>query len=487
MKHSGLICMLLVLTLSVGMFTAAGAETAVQGTFEVVDLETPPEFITERKLTDEEIPGDCSQSLDELKAMISTYGDFAAWVRIALFSRMDFYSFSTSNPDGQYTHGAEFSYSWLGSWFTPNMTASVAQYVLGDDYPGIGTVYVFLNTGGMEMKCANYIPADGGYYIVNPELFIGMDQDRLMNSCVLGNMVFVTDLAEIVPYCQEYLTSGRLIQVLAVDSADTVVMDPGDWCYIPQDMTHVTTVYYDDEAKYPPADSVLDFSTFNLPQQMETKSDIDAPTARTLANGTYEEAADKIRTIPDVLNYLYYSGYSQFGIDQSVEMHDGEWHYNYKPQVVFRRGKGNCGGTSGLIAGLLEGDYDEVGMINLRFPGDGHVINYIKDKDLYYVFDGISWVGCGFQGYGLVFSTGKTLEEAALSYGRMTDTRQMAAYINPKGGDCPVMFCGNASKLPANYVDLTILQETPGEGFTYILVEEDPEILEAIDIIRGVW
>ena len=49
------------------------------------------------------------------------------------------------------------------------------------------------------------------------------------------------------------------------------------------------------------------------------------------------------------------------------------------------------------------------------------------------------------------------------------------------------MFCGNASKLPANYVRLTILQETPEEGYTYILIDEEPEILEAIDTIRGVW
>ena len=126
-------------------------------------------------------------------------------------------------------------------------------------------------------------------------------------------------------------------------------------------------------------------------------------------------------------------------------------------------------------------------MINLRFPYDGHVINYIRDQGTYYVFDGIAWVGSGFQGWGLGFNTGATLEDAAMNYGRAHDTRQMAAYTNPKGGDCPIMFCGNASTLPANYVRLTILQETPEEGYTYILIDEDPEILEAIDAIRSVW
>ena len=466
----------------------AGAEGTVQEAYTVLDLNNPPELITERKLSDEEIPQDTSLALDELRSKISTYGDFIAWVRIALKSRLDFVGSTTSNPSGQYTHGAEFSYSWLNSWFSPNMTAPIAQYVLEDDYPEMGTVYFFLKTGGMNMKCANYIPMDGGFYVVNPELFIGKEQDELADSCALGHMIAVRNLNGLVSFCQDHSEQmGQPIQILAFGSAETVVMDPGDWCYIPQDMTHVTTIYYDEKAKYPPEDSLVDFSSCLFPKRFDINSDIDARMARILAEGTYEEAAKAIRTLPDVMNYLYYSGYSQYGIDQSVEMHDGEWHYNYKPQVVFRRGKGNCGGTSGLIAGLLEGDYEEVGMINLRFPNDGHVINYIRDQGTYYVFDGISWVGSGFQGWGLGFSTGATLEDAALNYGRTHDTRQMAAYTNPKGGDCPIMFCGNASKLPANYVRLTILQETPEEGYTYILIDEEPEILEAIDTIRGVW
>lgn len=468
--------------------TTAGAESTKQETYTVLDLNKPPELITGRNLTDEEIPQDTGLSIDELRSKISTYGDYIAWVRIALKSRLSFVGSTTSNEIGQYTHGAEFAYSWLNSWYAPNMTAPIAQYVLEDDYPGMGTVYFFLKTGGISMKCANYIPVEGGFYVVNPELFIGQGQDELAGSCVLGNMVFVRDLDGLIPFCQARSEQmGQLIQILAFDSAETVAMDQGDWCYIPQDMTHVTTVYYDENAKYPPENSIVDFKSCLFPKQIDTNSGIDARMARTLAEGTYEEAAKAIRTLPDVMNYLYYTGYSQYGADQSVEMHDGEWHYNYKPQVVFRRGKGDCGATAGLIAGLLEGDYEEVGMINLRFPYDGHVINYIRDQGTYYVFDGIAWVGSGFQGWGLGFNTGATLEDAAMNYGRAHDTRQMAAYTNPKGGDCPIMFCGNASTLPANYVRLTILQETPEEGYTYILIDEDPEILEAIDAIRSVW
>ena len=83
--------------------------------------------------------------------------------------------------------------------------------------------------------------------------------------------------------------------------------------------------------------------------------------------------------------------------------------------------------------------------------------------------------------------SGKTLQEAAMKYGEMNGTTQMVAYTNPRGGDCPVIFAGNATKLPSHYCDLTILQETPEEGYIYILTDEDPAVMEAIDVIRGVW
>ena len=39
------------------------------------------------------------------------------------------------------------------------------------------------------------------------------------------------------------------------------------------------------------------------------------------------------------------------------------------------------------MAYLLEGDYDEVGYACYRSTNGGHVVNYIKDGELYYVFD----------------------------------------------------------------------------------------------------
>ena len=466
----------------------AGGDTASSYTY--LDTRRPPEALSARTLTDDEAAGLAGASLDVLKKRISTFADFSAWVRLALVPNLDFTPIVTSNDLMQFTFGAEFSHSWLLSWFSPNMTASIAQFVLEDDHPGIKTVFILTKNGSdLTMRCANLIPAEsGGCYIVNAEHFAGISRTRLMDSCAMDQQLFVPDPEELITYFRERHAKEHLTQILLLDSADTIVLDRGEGVYVGRSTEHLTIVYQDRDAKYPAPGSAPKLGNLGFPKQLKTGSEIDLETARALEKGTYEDAAAAIRTIPDVLHYLYYTGYSSYGFDSTVEMHDGVWHYNLKPGVVFTRGKGNCGGTSALIAGLLDGDYDEVGMITLRLPSDGHVVDYVKDGALYYIFYGVNWVATGYKGTGLTFCYGKTLEEAAAKYAKVTGATMMAAYTNEDGGDCPVIFSENGMILPNNFgSDLRILKETPDKGCMFSLIEADPEILDAIDVIRNVW
>lgn len=179
----------------------AFAETERTETFRALDPEDPPAFVTERKLTDEEIEALAGADLDTLKNMISTYGDFVAWTRIVLFSRLDFYNRSASNSEMQYTFGAQFSYAYLSSGFSPNMTVSVAQYVLEDDFPGIGTLFILLKPNELVMKCANYLPMEGGYYLLNAEQFIeaGREKASETHCACLMDAVFVSALGTSSP------------------------------------------------------------------------------------------------------------------------------------------------------------------------------------------------------------------------------------------------------------------------------------------------
>ena len=170
----------------------------------------------------------------------------------------------------------------------------------------------------MDLKCAVCIPADGGYYLANPELFAGMNRQQIRSSCVIEDILFVSDLTGLIPYFKH--KKAQVTQILTLDSTGNVVLNLGDFIYIPDNPGLVTTVYADENAKYPPENSRLNLSGCGFPGQLSARSGIDRKTALALEKGTYEEAAAAITTLPDVLSYLYYTGYTQSGFDECVEM-----------------------------------------------------------------------------------------------------------------------------------------------------------------------
>lgn len=482
--------LLIVLTLLLLAGAAAAESTEVTGELTFVKAKDLPDSLMEQKLSDKDLSALDHESLDVLKKRISTFGDFVAWVEMKART-LSFTSWTTSNPSGQFTFGAEFAYQWLSSWYSPNQTACVAQYVLEDNYPGIALLVCGVKSGSsLSMRCALAIPADGGWYLLNPEMFSGLSQNQLESSCAFPYPLFVTDLTGIVKYFDDPRAGERLLQAFTLTSADQFVINPEGGVYVPVNTDNMVSVYENDMARYPDPDEKLPFKTYGFPKQIKTDSSIDLETAVALSKGSVEEAAEAIHTIPDCLNYLFYSGYMVDDGDQQLQVHDGTWHYNFSPRKIFERQKGNCGGTSGLIARLLEGDYDEVGMINMTFQGgEGHVINYVRDGKNYYVFDGVQWVSSGYESYGLSFVHGTDLKKTAAQYGKPRNTRLMVAYTHSAGGDLPIIWDGSAvTYLPNGYCDtLTILQETPKEGYVYTMIDADPAALQAIDMIRDVW
>jgi hypothetical protein len=111
---------------------------------------------------------------------------------------------------------------------------------------------------------------------------------------------------------------------------------------------------------------------------------------------------EKINTIYDMMQLLIASNFTsdQRG-DVKVNSGDFEWHYNRPVEVVLKDNKGNCGGCANLVNYLLEGDYDEVGYINYSRGSrlSGHVFNYIKQNNKYYIFDLIQYANWNFKRY----------------------------------------------------------------------------------------
>lgn len=146
-----------------------------------------------------------------------------------------------------------------------------------------------------------------------------------------------------------------------------------------------------EEAKY---SAVIDFYDIpiGLGEPQYSEEEIKALVA---ANITLDEAADKLTTLADVIQYLYVRGYGPQSGDVKFASHGYEWSVNRSARVVFDENSGNCGGGSHLLNYLLSGDYDEQGYVHEQGNQGGHVYNYFKHKDMYYFCDLTQIVGEG--------------------------------------------------------------------------------------------
>jgi len=219
--------------------------------------------------------------------------------------------------------------------------------------------------------------------------------------------------------------------------------------------------------------------------------------ARALVGQDLETVKQYVKTLEDCLYYMCAAGYSQGSGDLQYRDNtnpDIEWHFTPSPAVVFERNEGSCGGTSGLVAYLLEGDYDEVGFATCRSRvGDGgHVVNCLKNGDVYYVVD-INQFADGYD-KGLNFQNSTDLNEAVKeafgiesSKPRNHPAMMAYTYTGCFGGNAPTGWPdGPKTYIIKDYAEkVNIVYETPEEGYVYEYIEVSQRTLDMIEKIRN--
>ena len=196
------------------------------------------------------------------------------------------------------------------------------------------------------------------------------------------------------------------------------------------------------------------------------------------------------------MNYFLYGRYSADGGDLRVKDDANpslEWHFNSSPQKVFEDNIGNCGDSAGLVAYLLDGDYEQVGIVGMTFSIDdrgGHVVNYIYDGKFYCIFDPVNLVSGGYTKQGMNFSYGKTLAEATKRWCENTeDWNEVLMYAYESStGDAPVGWDNGQmiSWLISGYSDnVQILLENPEQGYVYKTTGVSAAVLDAIARARN--
>lgn len=368
------------------------------GAYKVLD-ECPEEF-SRRELSDEEIRAIAQGDLETARERISTGGDFAAWL-VALRGRV--YSGVTSDPDGQRTIGADFSFEWARQHLDSNISASLAVRVLGDDLPGIGIVAARVAENDDTVLFGNRIPAeDGGYYLISFDALTdeweAAVEEGIRPEAFLP--IWVDGYAGITAWCRsaDNPRGSTLTQAFYIAGDQEVVLDYKDGLYAPQSPSTVQE-FFRDEALV--ADLAEQRNAHIKPENignyvLSTKlggTTLTPEEAYALLDMEPEQVKERVKTAADVLMLMLAGQYGDTGGDRTKIIDGREWHYNLNAFQVMQTRTTNCGSAANLANYLLEGDYEEIGFILHAYyigGGGGHVYNYFKYQGKYYIVD-FSW------------------------------------------------------------------------------------------------
>jgi hypothetical protein len=117
--------------------------------------------------------------------------------------------------------------------------------------------------------------------------------------------------------------------------------------------------------------------------------------AKALVGKPQEVIKEKVKTAGDMFLYMLASKILLKNGDEQVQIDGHWWHYNSPAYETLESNLGNCGRMANLANYLLESDYQEIGFILHSYPegnGGGHVYNYIKYKNKYYIVDFSSYL-----------------------------------------------------------------------------------------------
>lgn len=448
----------------------------------------------ERIMTDARLAALKTASLTTLQNEISTIGDAVKF--LDQFTPHAFSGFS-----GEIRLDLDFVYPLHTSpeATTPQTYAAFAAWCLADDYDGIQ--YVICtgeNHSSLRISVALALPVEDGYYLYTPyETSTLIDDDLCFSAEVLSlkNLEDVLEFPWTTPKpLQIFVADAKQRTLKFTTNEDTMVANVSQGS--------AKTVYtISDEAK-------AEMEEAKKQQRIETgwnnlqnnwnRFGFPVSFAPTLSKTQVEELIGKdidtvsaaLKTFGDVMYYFALGGYEVGNGDFDVSDGKHNWTFNQGPQTVFNANEGNCGGTSGIVARLLQGDYDEVGILTMTSSvemGGGHVINYIKDGDSCYVFDSLAPCIMEFRDLGAPFCTGTDIVSAGLVWQRQTnnDFRLIFAYPS-SDGDMPHMGAGKTVYLPTNYrSQITIVYEDTAEGYKYEWRTIGTDILKEINGIRN--
>lgn len=95
-----------------------------------------------------------------------------------------------------------------------------------------------------------------------------------------------------------------------------------------------------------------------------------------------------VATLYDAIMLFQLSGFRSSSDNIKIKEGVVTWEHHQPGEDAVRTNQGCCSANCSWLAYILKDDYEEMGFVNFTYPdGNGHVINYIKDKGFYYFID----------------------------------------------------------------------------------------------------
>lgn len=374
-------------SLGAGMHVQADAAASVSA------MEFPSIF-TERKLSDEQILAIGTTDLNVVRASIATPADFTAWLE-TIDTR--YCSNIVCDDRGSRNFDPFFCFEWSSDMIGAPMTASLAQYILADDFEGLQIIVANMDYSDGVLLSGNLFPYEGKQYLLSLDTSLKARQNA---SCMMEIFLpqQINSLEDIVAYCGSSrdisAPGGKLLQAFSIsDGTDVVFSCEGG--ILSSDSPAVSEFYHD-----PDAAAILYERDFGhiVPEnigayqisQMLGGVTLSAEEARALVNASPETVRVAVHTAGDVLMYMLAAQITDCGGDRTMQVDGNVWHYNLNAREVMEQHQANCGASANLARYLLDGDYDEVGFILHAYyagNGGGHVYNYIIHEGKTYIVD----------------------------------------------------------------------------------------------------
>ena len=452
-----------------------------------VTLESKPdtsanEFTDARKFTDVQLSGMLNLSATELKSRLSTVADATAFLDIKYPSLWHSYhlwqgegsNFAVLRSGEEILDDTVESDAGRGLAGRSDIATAIA-YLLSDDYT-IGSIYCFSydNTGEFNpIKSATYILSNGQYRIFDP--VVGMAADM---GCRAGDLLpemTVTDLAAYAKAVENSPQMAGIASMYAIESGQRVTFSNiNSWTRV---ITPNVAPLFADETKMLGDDAYYEkmyghikaenINEYQLPKILGGLT-LSVSEAKALVGQPPEMIKAGVKTAGDLLLYMLAARIMLRNGDDSISVGGYTWHYNGPARQTLAENLGNCGRMANLANYLLEGDYQEIGFVlHSYYPGEGggHVYNYIKYQDKYYIVDFSSYL---FSNYNVQaefnFLELARIEDYGGKWGECYGGLAAIITHTSTGTHLPNVWHEGGYYFPSDS-EFSVLFETPGKGY----------------------